>query len=251
MKFNFEYVKKNPLMFGAIFVVFGLFLWLALNRGSGGTTEYVATGPSEALQAANLQAATAIQGQQIQASSQNAIAAYQLEAMSRQIEGDQSLAILEVQYKTLELAATERMTQGQTEASLLALQAQLNNSLSLANENNSFMVDYAKVAADSAMQTVAINAALQRAMSADQLEAYKVGAETSKLGFLASVIPSVKANDRDNAFALLTAVATDTPLSYKDKSSGSFNVNNPTTTAVQQKSGSFLGGFGGLIGSVV
>lgn len=231
MKFSLGYVKKNPVMFGAIFVVFGLLFWLLINRGGGNAaTQYVQTGPSEALQAANLQAATQIQGAQIQASSQNAIAAYQLEAMTRQLEGQQSIAALELQYKTLELAVSERMTDKQTDASLLALQAQLNNSLALANENNSFMVDYAKVAADSAMQQVAINAALQRAMSADQLEAYKVGAEVSKIGMLASVIPTIKPNDRDNAFAMLGGMTTKTPISYRDKSSGSFTLGMPGTS---------------------
>lgn len=204
-KFSFAYVKKNPVMFGVIFVVFGLLLWVFLNRGSGGSTSYVTTGPSEQLQAANLQAGVAVQMKQIDAQMSNNMGAMQLEALTRQIEGQQSIAVLEMQRSLAELASNERMGELQITASLTALQAQLNNSLAITEANNQFQVDYATIAAESATQMVAINAALQRSMSADQLEAYKYGLDTSvKQGILAT-IPSLKSKDRDTLLGAFIA----------------------------------------------
>ena len=207
-KFSWGYVKENPVMFGVIFLVFGLLLWVLINRnasnGSGSTT-YVASGPSEALQAANLQAGTQIQLAQISANTANAAAAYQLEALSTQIEGQLAVAAMEAQFATLELAANERLTELQTSASLAALTAQLTTQRQMSADANAFALDYARAANDAAVTTVAINAALQRDLSAQQLDAYKYGLDTSvKQGILAT-IPTLKKKDRDTALGAFLA----------------------------------------------
>lgn len=199
-RFSWDYVRKNPVMFGAIFIVFGLLLWLFLNRGAGGgSTTYVASGTSEALQAANLQAGTAIQLKQIDAQVANNAAAIQLEALASQIEGQMGMAALELQYRTLELAASERMSELQTSASLAALTAQLNTQASMSADNNAFALEYARSANDAAIATVAIGAALQRDLGAQQLQAYESGLRTSVLQGILSTIPSLKKKDRDTA----------------------------------------------------
>lgn len=216
MKFSLSYVKQNPVMFGSIFIVFGLLLYLAMNKGaSGGSTQYVTTGPSEALQAAQLQAGAAIQAKQIDAAIAGQSSQASLAALTAQINGQQTIANMQMQYEMAALAANSALGSKQIDASLLALQAQLDNQLDLANSNNQFMVDYARVAADNATAQVMINAALQRdlgqqqtdlqkALSADQLKAYTVGT-------LASVIPSIKGNDRDNTLNLLISKTTSGP----------------------------------------
>jgi hypothetical protein len=219
VKFSTTYVKQNPVMFGVIFVVFGLLVWMMLNRGSGGgSTSVVQTGPSEALQAAQLQAGTQVQLAQIGAAQSNNAGAIQLEALSRQIEGQQSLALLETQFHTIELGANERMADNQVTASLTALQAQLNNSLATTEANNSFALGYAKNATDSAVQMTAINAMLQRSMSADQLEAFKYGTDatvkTTIAGQAFSQVGSMKKKDRDNATTYLASVFTGAPDTY-------------------------------------
>lgn len=202
-KFSWEYVKNNPVMFGVIFVVFGLLLWVLINRGASGggsgSTTYVASGPSEALQAANLQAGTQIQLAQISANSANNQAAFQLEALSQQIEGQSAIAALEMQFRTLELAASERMSALQTNASLAALQAQLNTQAAMTESNNAFALDYARAANEAAVTTVAIGAALQRDLGAQQLQAYESGLRTSVLQGILATIPSLKKKDRDTA----------------------------------------------------
>lgn len=206
-KFSLSYVKKNPVMFGAIFVVFGLLLWLLMNRGAsgGGSTQYVQSGPSEALQAASMQTGAAIQAKQIDAAVQTQMGAMQLEALSRQIEGQQGIALLEAQYRTAELAASERMSELQTTASLAALQSQLNNQAAMNESNNQFMVDYARQAQEAATTQVAINAALQRDLGAQQLDAYKYGLDTSIKQGILSMIPSLKKKDRDTALGAFMA----------------------------------------------
>lgn len=202
-KFSWGYVKQNPVMFGIIFLVFGLLLWVLINRGgsasaSGGTT-YVASGPSEALQAANLQAGTQVQLAQIQANTANNASAFQLEALSSQIEGQLAVTALEAQFRTLELASNERLTELQTNASLAALTAQLTTQRAMSADANSFALDYARAANDAAVSTVMINAALQRDLGAQQTEAYKAGLQTSILQGVLATIPSLKKKDRDTA----------------------------------------------------
>jgi len=205
-KFSFEYVKKNPMLFGTIFVVFGLLLWVLMNRGgSSGSTQYVSTGgPSEALQAAQMQTGAALQAKQIDAAVAANNANASLAALTAQIQGQANIANMQMQVSFAELAANSALGSKQIDASLLALQAQLDNQLDVTTANNTFMVDYARVAADSATQQVAINAALQRALSSDQLQAYQTGA-------LASVIPTLKGNDRDNTLNYLIGKTIDGP----------------------------------------
>jgi len=223
-KFNLEYVKKNPVMFGAIFVVFGLLFWVLISRGSGsGSTQVIQTGPSENLQAAAMQTGAALQAKQIEAASAQAMGAYQLEALSRQIEGQYSIAILEAQYRTAELAASERMGELQTTASLAALQSQLNAQTQAIESNNQFMVDYARVAADSATMNSAINAALQRDLSAQQLDAYKYGLDTSIKNTALSLVSSLKKKNRDEALTALGSSFTGTPNTYVAQSGGGFS----------------------------
>ncbi len=215
-KFSLSYVKSNPVMFGSIFVVFGLLLYLAMNKGaSSGSTQYVTTGPSEALQATNAQIGASLQAKQIDAAVANQQSQAQLAALTAQINGQQVVANMQMQVSMAELTANTALSSKQIDASLLALHSQLDNQLDLANANNTFMVDYAKVAADNATAQVMINAALQRDMGAqqvdlqkslsqDQLKAYTVGT-------LASVIPSLSKSDRDNTLNLLISKTTTGP----------------------------------------
>jgi len=204
-KFSIEYVKKNPVLFGVIFVVFGLLLWVLMNRGGGSSgAQYVTTGPSEALQAAQMQTGAAIQAKQIDAAMAANSSNASLAALSQQIQGQQAIASMGMQVSLQQLAIDAALGSKQIDASLLALQAQLDNQLDITTANNTFMVDYARVASDGAVQQVAINAALQRALSSDQLQAYQTGA-------LASVIPTLKGNDRDNTLNYLIGKTIDGP----------------------------------------
>lgn len=224
MKFSVEYVKQHPVMFGTIFVVFGLLVYLMLNKGAGAATQVVTTGPSEALQAAQLQAGAAIQAKQIDAAVASQSAQANLAAITAQINGQETIANMQMQYQMAQLAASSALGSKQIDASLLALQAQLDNNLELTNSNNSFMVDYAKVAADSAVQQVAINAALQQSLSADQLQAYKTGA-------LLSAVSQVMPVDADNMLALISSQITGSSVSYYDRGSGSFTTSGGTITS--------------------
>lgn len=223
MKFNLQYVKKNPVMFGAIFLVFGLLIWLLINRGaSSGSTQYVTQGPSEALQAAQLSAGVALQGKQIDASVQTTMAGMQLEALTRQLAGSAAIANMEMQYRIAELGENSDLGRLQIQASLAALDAQLDNNLAITNANNSFMIGYASQANQAAVQTVAINAALQRELSRDQKEAFQTGAIMSALP---AAMGSAMDVDRDNVAALFAGLAMGKPMSYSDQWSGSFQLN--------------------------
>lgn len=232
-KFSIAYVKQNPVMFGAIFVVFGLAFWLLMNRGSGGGgSQVVQTGPSEALLATQLQAGTAVQMKQIDAAVASQMGALQLEALSRQIEGGQQMAVLEMQRSLAEMGASERMNELTVTASLAALEKQLDNSLATVQANNDFMIGYASVAAESATTQLAIGAALQRAMSADQLEAYKYGADTSLKGQALSMISSLKKKNRDEALTAINAANFGVPNTYVAQRGGGISIGDIFKAAV-------------------
>lgn len=177
-KFSFAYVKKHPVMFGGIVVVFGLLFWLLLNRGSSGSSG--TAGPTDAEVAANAQLKLA----QIGSSTQMGLAQLQLAAASQSIAGQKEIAAMEIQYRLAELATTSQLGMKQLEASLAALAIQTNASISMNNSNNQFAYNYAKLAHDTALMTTSINAALHRDLAAMQLEGYKFGLVVGQIGNL-------------------------------------------------------------------
>jgi hypothetical protein len=191
VKFSVEYVKKNPIMFGTIFVVFGLLLWFMMNRGSssaGATTVVQGGGPSDA----QLAAATQVQLAQISAGAQTSLADRQLSALSMQTESQEHLAALSLTHAMAELQVEERLGVLGVEASLAGMTAQLNAQTQMSADNNAFMIDYARVAQDAATANVMINASLQRDLAGISAEAYRTSS-------LLSIIPTLKKKNRDEA----------------------------------------------------
>lgn len=192
-KFSVEYVKKNPIMFGAIVVVFGLIFWLLISRGSaasgGGGGAVVAAGPSDAEVAANMNLSMA------QMQMQTQLAGIQGELAARTIEANlaSDLADKQMAYSLAELAASERIADKQMAAQLTSMDMQLTAQLQAMIANNQFAVDYASLAYDAAVEQTRLGAELQVALGQQQLDAYKFGA-------LVNTIPSMKKKDRDKAF---------------------------------------------------
>jgi hypothetical protein len=196
-KFSIVYVKQHPVMFGAIFLVFGLFLWIMLNRGAAGgsvSTTVTTPQPSDAAIAAGVQ----LQMGQLEASTQVAMGQLSLAANQQNNQAQSDLAAMALQAQVLQIQSDHDIANSQIEASLGALSLQLGNNLAITHDNNQFMIDYARNAQDAANTSLLINANLQQVLSAQQLEAFKFGT-------MASVIPTLKKGKRDNAFALLGA----------------------------------------------
>lgn len=171
MKFSLQYVKQNPVMFGAIFLVFGVFVWFLLNHN------------------ANSQAATSTQVYD-PASDPNVIAAqtqYAMASLSAGVANQQTAAALaatqdnnqtQVQETTIAAQVALAQTQAdantaalQTQASLDALHAQLNANVQMNEDNNNAQIGYATLAYDNATQMSAINAALQENITSQTLQA--------------------------------------------------------------------------------
>jgi hypothetical protein len=198
MKFSFAYVKANPIMFGAIVIVFGLLFWVLINRGSGAGQTIVtgSAGPSDA----SIAAATQVQLASIAAGSQGQMAQLAAAAQADVNQSQFAIAGMELQYQLAQLGADREMSHESIQASLLALNAQLDNSLQVTNSNNAFALDYARTAADSATTQLMIGAALQRDLGAQQMEAFKFSSEIGALS-------SLKKKDRDNALAGIVGYA--------------------------------------------
>lgn len=186
-------------MFGAIFLVFGLLLWLWLNHGasSGSVTTNVTTPqPSDAAIAAGVQLQTA----QLDAQSGIAMGQLSLAANADNNQTQKDLGALALEGQLAQIQADSNAANTSTEASLAALSLQLGHDLSITHDNNQFMLDYAKNAQDAATQQLIVGANLQEALSTDQLRAFSIQT-------LASQIPNLRLHggQRLQAFDLLTA----------------------------------------------
>lgn len=198
-KFSVVYVKKHPWLFGAIFLVFGVFLWMLLNRGAssgsasvGGTT-VVTPGPSDTQVAAGV----ALQQAQIASNTELGLAQLSIAANAQNIAGQRDLAAMALEANLAQVQADYSLGSATIEASVTALTAQLANNLAITHDNNSFMLNYARDAQDAATAQLMIGANLQEHLGQQQLEAFKFGTA-------AAVIPTLKKGRRDNAFFALT-----------------------------------------------
>lgn len=187
MKFSFQYVKQNPVMFGVIFIVFGLGIWLLINKGhsassaGGGTVTTVQNGPTDA----QIAAATSVQIAQINAAGATAQTQAQLAATQDQDATQVSIAALAANLQAAQSASAERVANNSTQAQLDALQAQLDNTAAINANNNATAFATAKLSTDAAVQVVQSNNQLTHDLSAMQATAF----ETQS--FLAA-IPSLK-----------------------------------------------------------
>lgn len=201
-KFSVAYVKQHPVMFGAIFLVFGLLLWMLLSRGAHSSSPSVsgsAPGPSDA----QLSAEVALQQSQI--GGQTQVALGQLSLSANQNNNDTQIALggLALQAQLAQIQADHNLSNAQIEASMGALTLQLGHDLAITHDNNQFMLDYAKNAQDAATTQLMVGADLQKTLSADQLKGYTIQT-------LASQIPnlSLKRGERNQAFDVLTNAVT-------------------------------------------
>lgn len=158
-----QYVKKRPALFIGAAVVFGLLLF-AVTRSGGGAGAggaVISQGPSEGLQAQAMAINAGLAGAQISANTELQRGAMELEALSRQIEGQENLAVLAMRGMLAELDTNRAISSEQTQASLAALNAQLSYGLAGQESANQASVDMARIAADAGTQQLAINAAMQ------------------------------------------------------------------------------------------
>src|ERR1044072_4748462 len=230
--FSWTYVKQHPVMFGGIVVVFGLILYMLMNRGSGAAAQTVVTnGKSDAQTAAEMQMGMAQLGAQTQVQLANLGASVEMAKVNASIlaaqdDNDTALALagLSANLQAAQTAAQERMTNRATDASLSALNMQLQNAYASQVNNNQFAYDYASLAYDSALETVKVNAALQATMGAQQLEAFKYGTDANvKLSTqqqLLSVIPTLKKKDRDESLQIIGGYISGIPVPYTNPQGG-------------------------------
>lgn len=198
MKFSFEYVKKNPLLFTMIALVFGVFVLLMLNKGT--STSVATTGPSDA----QINAQAALAAKQLDIAGQVQLGGLQISGLAQQGQNDLALAQIAAQVNLANIAAQSHTDEIGVAASLAALTAQLSANVQMNNSNNQFQVDYAKIAADTSLHIVQVNSALQAQLSHDQLTAYTTGAFLSQIG-------NLKKGDRD---AALISLALGAPSSH-------------------------------------
>lgn len=203
MKFSFAYVKKNPVLFTAIALVFGVILLLYLNKGASSDGSIVSSGPSDA----QLQAQAALAAKQLDIAGQVQLGGLQIGAIAQQGTNDQALAQIAATVAMANIAAQVHSDDIGTAASLAALTAQLAANVQMNNSNNQFQVDYAKIAADTSLHIVQANNALQTQLSHDQLVAFQTGSIVQAIG-------SAKSGDRDQLTAAFIGTMTGQKVVY-------------------------------------
>lgn len=205
MKFSVEYVKKNPVLFGGILLVFGVLFYLYLNRGAAGSssTTVVSSGPTDAQLAAQTQLGIAQIGANAQTAGYNA----QIGLAAQQGANDFALAQLARDVDLAQIAADATTSAQSINAQLVALHEQITGQVQMNANNNSFQLDYAKTTYSAAQAQTDANIALQEKLSGDQLKAYQTGILFNSI----AMAPEV---DRDNLIALAAGVTTGSAVNY-------------------------------------
>jgi len=203
MKFNIEYVKKNPIMFGTIFIVFGVFVYLYLNRGASGSTTVVSNGPTDAQVSAQTQLALAQISANAQVQGYNA----QVAALAQQGQNDLALAQVSRDVSLAQITADATSQHDATQAALTSTLAQITATQAMNADNNAFQLDYAKATYDASQHQLDAQIGLQKQLSADQLKAYQTGSLLAAVGQAPEI-------DRDNLIALIAGVSTNSPIDY-------------------------------------
>lgn len=208
MKFSFAYVKKNPMMFGTIFVVFGLLVYLMLNKSaassgtaSSGVPSYISTGPTDAEIAGQValgQASIAANASNTQAQMQlAAIQAQnqaQLAAITQQGQTDIALATLGAKVQLEGLAVDREISSKQIDAQTTAIMGQFATSLEMQRDQNATNLAFYKDANQTMIAQTQINANLQK--------------DLSTITALQTMVQSARKKDRDN---LIVSLALGTP----------------------------------------
>lgn len=201
------YVKRNPVMFGVAFVVFGLLLF-ALTRSGGGAaggSTVISSGPSEGFQAQAMAINAQAQQAQLAANVQLQGQALELEALTRQLDSQENLAILSMQMGIAELEASRAITSEQTAASLAALTQQLNYGLATTEANIQGSVDMATIAAETSTTQMMINASIQRDMLGAQMDMFNTQVRAQQDANILATIQTAKRKDRDTLLGAFIA----------------------------------------------
>lgn len=205
-KLNLAVFKQGKPIYwivGAV-VVFVLF-YLMLNKGgsSSGATSYVATGPSEAMQAQALQAGTAIQGAQIAAN---------IEAL--RIQAGRETALAGATVASEQLASGERVAMAQLshDTALANLNAQANM---LINEQNiEYGIETARLAADTQLGLRALDIGLLQTQLETQAHMFQTQSTNLIAQSLIGQVGNLKKKNRDEALAYLASASLGTPNTY-------------------------------------
>lgn len=198
-KFSWAYVRAHPVMFGAIFIVFGLILWLVLNKGSsGGNRRDGSNGGDVVYQSAGvdpnqLAAQTAIAQSQIQANAQLQGGQLQLAALGLEGQNNLALANLSAQIALATLGSDERLGERSIAANMEALKITTAADTKMQQDMLAFQYGYAKLTTDTTIE-----------LSRQQADAFK-------LNSLLSVVPTLKKRNRDEALANITGTVYRSP----------------------------------------
>lgn len=190
--FSFAYIKQHPVMFGVIVIVFGLLVYLLLNRGGGsgsgsgeGGVVYQQAGSDPAALAAQTQLGMA----SIAANAQIQSGQLQIAGLAQQGKNDLAIASIQAQIEAAALGANERLGSKSIDANLEAMRLDAITARDMQRDALGFQLGY------------------QQSQNQMTIELSKQQAEAFKTATLISAIPSLKKKNRDEALTQIAGYA--------------------------------------------
>lgn len=182
-------------MFGVIFVVFGLGIYLLINRGSSGDggVVYQSAGTDPNKLAAETQLAVA----SIQANSANQQAQFQLAGLAQQGQNDLALATLQTQLASVQLGSEERLGVLSLNAQIEQMRLDAVTTRNLQADNLNFQLQYQRSQNE-----------LTTTLSGQQMQAFQ-------LSSLLALVPTLRRRDRDDALLAIAGLNYGRPVSVR------------------------------------
>lgn len=228
-KISLRVFKKGKPIFwiiGAV-IVFVVF-YMLFNRGSGaaassgGGVTVQQTGPSEAMQAASIQAATAIQGAQIAAGIELA-----------RVQATRDQAALAGQVALAQLGSGEKVALATLDADREAAVLNAQTNLLINDANLSYGLETARIAGETATALRAMEIGVMTHQMDTNAEMFRYQTQANAFMFAEQsrnlvtqsalgAIGSLKKKNRDEALTAIYAAATGTPNTYVPQSGGGF-----------------------------
>lgn len=225
MKLNFKVFKKGKALYwilGGIFL-FVLFYWLINRGGSSGSTGIttINAGQSDAQVAAGAQVQLATIAANTQAN--NASAQVALAQLSLQGTLAQTAAAADVAKYTAALDAQSQTAYYTAQQNIAALNGQYG--LETARVTSETILGQAQIQSDTLTNQMQIQAQMFNQQLAATQQIISTQAQASIYNSLINQISNAKPNDRDNLVALISGEFSGAPISYQDRTSGSFGIN--------------------------
>lgn len=213
-KFNLKVFKKGKPIYWVIggLVVFFVFFFIIRSGGSTSSTRVVSSGPSEAMQIANLQASTQLQAANISAGIEMA-----------RIAGEHDTNEFSANVALAQIMAGENVALQQMVEEVKLAKYNIDANMIINEQNLSYGMETARVASETALKSKALDIGLLTHQLDTQAAMFVEQSKNLTTQSLISQIGNLKKKNRDEALIAIGEVATGKDIDYVAQRGGGFN----------------------------